>query len=332
MSLAAAFVRVSTGSQDESSQVKDIDQYAREHGITVVKTFRLRGYSASKGTQEPALREAIADMERGHYEMLIVTESSRLDRREDLDAQAEILLAIRSAGGDVISIAEPTFGRSDFSGRVVTLVTQYANAEKSKTVKSMTYRGISMVRDNGAHYGPLPAFWRSKGKRYAKQAECTNPDAVTDIYVRIADGESLSSVGRAYDLYVASVRKVIRFAANHTGVVECSYTHQGVTETWAHAVTPVVDSALWWRANQVLDRNKTQGRGNKGGRPVARPANWLSGVLPVPWLRRETAHPQWSYSGGEPAHPHVAVWRIREAASRVWPFQGDGCGAGHRTG
>jgi hypothetical protein len=38
-------------------------------------------------------------MQRGDYRTLMVTDSSRLDRREDLDAQAEILLAIRSAAG-----------------------------------------------------------------------------------------------------------------------------------------------------------------------------------------------------------------------------------------
>ena len=145
MSSGAAFVRVSTGSQDETSQVKIVNDYAAEHGITVVKTFKLHGYSASHGTQEPALREAVADITRGDYTTLIVTESSRLDRREDLDAQAEILLAIRSAGGDIISIAEPQFGKTDFAGRIVTLVAQHANAEKSKTVKQTTYRGISMI-------------------------------------------------------------------------------------------------------------------------------------------------------------------------------------------
>ena len=111
--------------------------------MTIVKTFKLHGYSASHGTQEPALREAIADIQRGDYSTLIVAESSRLDRREDLDAQAEILLAIRSAGGDIISIAEPQFGKSDFAGCIVTLVAQHANAEKSRTVKQQTYRGIA---------------------------------------------------------------------------------------------------------------------------------------------------------------------------------------------
>jgi hypothetical protein len=232
--------------------------------------------------QEPALLEIIAGMERGDWSVLIVTDSSRIDRREDLDVQAGVLLAIRAAGGDVISITEPNYGRTDFAGRVVTLVAQHANAEKSKTVKNSTYRGISMIRDNSAHHGALPAFWATRGERYRKQAYCDNLEAVADIYGRVAGGESLSSVGRAHDLYPQSVRNVIRFEANHTGVETCSYTHGGITETWSHEVTPVVDSALWWRANKVLTANLGDYRANKGGRPVARPANWISGVLDCP--------------------------------------------------
>ncbi|MFC5186412.1 recombinase family protein [Actinomadura harenae] len=282
MGTAAAFVRVSTGSQDESSQVRVIEAFARDHGIALVKIFRLKGYSASAGMQEPALREAIGDIERGMYATLIVTDSSRLDRREDLDAQAEILLAIRSAGGDVVSVTEPTFGKSDFAGRVVTLVAQHANAEKSQVVKSTTYRGVTMIRDNGAHHGHLPAFWSCRGRRYFKQAYCANPRAVVDIYERVAGGESLSSVARIYDLYPNSIRNLLQFAANHTGVAECSYTYRGATETWTHKVTPVVDSALWWRAHRVLEANRAGSRVNRGGRPVAQPSNWLSGVLGCP--------------------------------------------------
>jgi DNA invertase Pin-like site-specific DNA recombinase len=282
VSLGAGFVRVSTGSQDEKSQIKAITDEAEQRGITIVKWFKLHGYSASKGEQEPALREAIADIARGDYPVLIVTESRSLDRREDLDAQAEILLAIRRAGGDVISLAEPQFGKTDFAGRVVTLVAQHANAEKSRIVKATTYRGSMMIRDNKALRGSVPTFWAVKGVRYAKQAYCANPAAVADIYERVAGGESLSRVGRAYGIYPNSVKNIIRLGANHTGVIECSYTHEGQTETWVHKVTPVVDSPLWWRANNVLDVNVTKDRANKGGRPVASPANWLSGVLDCP--------------------------------------------------
>jgi DNA invertase Pin-like site-specific DNA recombinase len=282
MSLGIGLARVSTGSQDEATQVRDITEGSAKRGITLAKIIRLHGYSASHGTQEPALREIIAGMGRGDWSTLIVTDSSRIDRREDLDAQAEVLLAIRSAGGDVVSITEPGYGKTDFAGRIVTLVAQHANAEKSKTVKNSTYRGISMIRDNKAHHGALPAFWATRGVRYSKQAFCGNAAAVTDIYERVANCESLASIGRVYDLYPNSVKNIVRFAANHTGVIECSYTHEGQTETWAHEVAPVVDSALWWRANKVLAANKTDARGNKGGRPVARPSNWLSGVLDCP--------------------------------------------------
>jgi DNA invertase Pin-like site-specific DNA recombinase len=280
--LGAGFVRVSTGSQDEISQIKIITEESAQRGITIVKWFRLHGYSASHGAQEPALREAIADIQCGDYSALMVTESSRLDRREDLDAQAEILLAIRAAGGDIISIAEPQFGKTDFAGRIVTLVAQHANAEKSKTVKRTTYRGISMIIANNAHHGPLPSFWAVKGERYVKQAYCADPEAVRDIYERVANGESLLSIARSHDLHAASLKNLVRFAANHTGVEECRYTHEGIPETWVHEVTPVVDSPLWWRANKVLAANMADTRKNKGGRPVAQAFNWISGILDCP--------------------------------------------------
>jgi len=66
----AQFVRVSTGSQDEASQIGVLDAEAEQRDIQVVKRFILHGYSASHGTQEPALREAIADIERGDYSVL----------------------------------------------------------------------------------------------------------------------------------------------------------------------------------------------------------------------------------------------------------------------
>jgi DNA invertase Pin-like site-specific DNA recombinase len=278
----AEFIRVSTGSQDETSQEVMLDAEAEQRGIQVVKRFVLHGYSASHGTQEPALREAIAAMERGDYSVLMVTESSRLDRREDLDAQAEILLAVRAAGGEIISVAEPQFGHTDFAGRIVTLVAQHANAEKSKIVKQTTYRGIMMIRDNKAFRGPLPAFWSIRGERYNKQAFCADPAKVADVYERVAKGESLARVGRAHNLYPISVKGLIRFEANHTGVIECHYTYQGAAESWTHTVEPVIESSLWWRANKVLDANLTPARAHKGGRPISQPSNWISGLLDCP--------------------------------------------------
>jgi DNA invertase Pin-like site-specific DNA recombinase len=274
------FIRISTGSQDAQTQERDI--LKASPGAVIIRPDS-KAASASKGEQLDALDAVIAKLRKG--DRVIVTDSSRLDRRENLTSQVETMLAIRKTGAAIVSLAhgEETFANGDDLGSwVTTLVKQNANAEKSRTVKTQTYRGIKMVRDNKAHHGPLPAFWAIKGVRYAKQAYCANPEAVRDIYERVANCESLLSVARSYDLWADSVKSLIRFTANHTGVEECRYTHEGVTETWAHEVTPVVDSPLWWRANKVLAANMTDERGNKGGRPVAQAANWISGILDCP--------------------------------------------------
>ena len=274
------FIRISTGSQDAQTQERDI--LKASPGAVVIRPDT-KAASASKGEQLDVLDAVMARLRAG--DRVIVTDSSRLDRRDNLTSQVETILAIRRTGAVIVSLApgEETFASGDDLGSwVTTLVKQNANAEKSRTVRAQTYRGISMIRDNNAHHGPLPAFWAVRGERYAKQAYCTGPEVVRDIYERVAGGESLLSVGRIYNLYPASIKNLIRFQANHAGVEECRYTHEGVTETWAHEVTPVVESPLWWRANKALEANKTDARKNKGGRPVAQPANWISGILDCP--------------------------------------------------
>jgi DNA invertase Pin-like site-specific DNA recombinase len=274
------FIRISTGSQDAQTQERDI--LKASPGAVIIRPDT-KAASASKGEQLDVLDAVMAKLRMG--DRVIVTDSSRLDRRDNLTSQVETMLAIRKTGAAIVSLApgEETFANGDDLGSwVTTLVKQNANAEKSRTVKTQTYRGISMIRDNNAHHGPLPAFWAAKGERYAKQALCTDPEAVRDIYERVANCESLLSIARSYDLYPASVKNLVRFAANHTGAEECRYTHEGVTETWAHEVTPVVESPLWWRANKVLATNMTDARGNKGGRPVAQAVNWISGILECP--------------------------------------------------
>lgn len=280
---ALAFVRVSTGSQDESTQVRDLLKYAEDNGIRIISQTVLHGYSASAGTQEPALREAIEGIELGRWRLILVTDSSRLDRREDLDAQAEILLAIRQAGGDVISITEPQFGKTDFAGRMATLVAQYGNAEKSRTVKNQTWRGMQAIIANGAMHGQLPVFWETAGERFRKQAVCTDPDAVREVYDEIRNGHSLSGVAREYGTYPQSIRRLVRTDANRTGIFECRYTYQGQTYTWQHTSPsdPPVDSELWHAANRVMGERGAV-MNNLGGRPITQARSWISGLLPCP--------------------------------------------------
>jgi hypothetical protein len=276
------FIRVSTGSQDASSQERDIRAHCDDNGITLldVITTDTRSASASAGEQVDAIDGLIDRLSAG--DLIIVTDSSRLDRREDLDAQMLVLIRIRQAGGDVLSVTEPQFGKTDTMSRAWTVMMQGANAEKSRTVKNQTWRGVQSIIANRGHYGPLPMLWATRGERYGKEAYCTDVATVTAIYEAVADGESLQSVGRRYDVWPQQIKTLIRFEANHTGAIRCSYTYSGETFEWSHTVAPVVESPLWWRANKVLTGNTTASRANKGGRPVASPANWLSGLYDCP--------------------------------------------------
>jgi DNA invertase Pin-like site-specific DNA recombinase len=274
------WVRASTGSQDVRSQERDI---LGAFPSAVIVRPDTKAASASKGKHLDALDAVIAKLRKG--DRVIVTDSSRFDRRDNLTSQVETMLKIRRTGAVIVSLApgEETFANGDDLGSwVTTLVKQNANAEKSRTVKAQTFRGIRMIRDNKAHHGSLPKFWATEGSRHHKQAYCENPAAVTDIYERVANGESLLSIGRAYGVYPFTIKRIIYFAANHTGIIEYSYTHEGQVETWTHKVTPVVDSPLWWRANKILEANKTEARHNKGGRPLKQPTNWIAGVLDCP--------------------------------------------------
>lgn len=280
---ALAFMRVSTGSQDLSTQLTELTKYAAANGVKIVSKVELRGYSASKGEQEPALREVIKGIEQGRWRTVLVTDSSRLDRQEDLDAQAEILLSIRQAGGDVVSITEPNFGNTDFVGRLVTLVAQYGNADKSKKVKDGTWRGVQAIIANEAFMGVLPTFWTAVGVRYRKVATCTDPDAVRKIYTDIANEHSLSSVAREHGTYPNVIRHIIATRANMTGLFECGYTYRGETFKWEHraAGSFVVGSELWHKANRVMGERGAV-MNNLGGRPVSLARSWVSGLLSCP--------------------------------------------------
>lgn len=267
------FKRVSTGSQDDASQERDIKAVSP---CAVMRSADTKAASASKGEHLDAIDRLIAELVPG--DRVLVTDSSRLDRDPDQWAQMRRLIEIKSTGATVVDLSNPSFGSDDKFGVVMTALHQMGNAEKSRVVKDGTWRGVQSIIVNKAFYGGvLPMFWATRGERYSKQAYCTDLTSVTDVYERIADGESISSVARAHDLYPQSIRTLIRFTAHHTGVITCQYTHDGETVTWSHMVEPVVDSPLWWRANKALDA-----RAPKQGRQVEYANNWISGVLDCP--------------------------------------------------
>jgi DNA invertase Pin-like site-specific DNA recombinase len=279
------FIRVSTGSQDSLTQERDI--LARYPGAVIIRPGG-RAASASKGQQLDALDGVIAKLRKG--DRVIVTDSSRLDRRDNLTSQVETMLAIRGTGAIIVSLApgETRFANGDDLGSwVTTLVTQNANAEKSRTVKAQTHRGVKAIFENRGWFGPLPMLWTSHGDTYRKQAVCTDPEAVKAIYESVANGTSMQSIARRYGVWGTTIKKLLRFEGNK-GEATCRYTYNPgrdgeLSYEWTHETAAPVSAALWQQVQDVLKANEDrETRKNRGGNPNYQAKSWLSGVLDCP--------------------------------------------------
>jgi DNA invertase Pin-like site-specific DNA recombinase len=248
------FVRISTGSQDAQTQETTI---LKAYPDAVIVRPDTKAASASRGEHLDALDGLIATLASG--DLVIVTDSSRLDRDPDQWAQMARLVQIKATGASVLDLSNQSFGSDDRLGVVMTALHQMEAADKSRTVKTQTHRGIKQIWENKAHFGSLPRFWGTQGDRYAKQAVCTDPEAVRDIYRRIADREPVMSVARSHGIYSQILRTLVRSEINYTGVIRCRYEVKGMEALeWTHKAEAVVDSALWHRANRALDDNQSR--------------------------------------------------------------------------
>src|SRR5262249_49398399 len=111
------FIRVSTGSQDAQTQERDILTVSPS---AVIIRPNGKAASASKGEQLDALDGVISRLREG--DRVIVTDSSRLDRRDNLTSQIQTVMAIRETGAVIMSLArgEETFASGDDLGSWVT--------------------------------------------------------------------------------------------------------------------------------------------------------------------------------------------------------------------
>lgn len=281
--MIAAWLRKSPGSSDESEQLTEIQAWARRHGHTVSPiVFRMHNVSASKGQQDKQLIKAVEGIERGEYQLVVAVHSSRFDRRDDTDADfmTSLLIRARAANGNFISVREPQWAKTDLLGKIVSAVAEHANAEKSRTIKGHTWNKIRLVIQAKAFHGGIPFGWTLQGDKYAKQAVCVKPDAIADIFSRVANGESRLSVARQYGISMSGLRRILTQPANYTGIFKLEYTDpDGQTHYWDHVSKsePPVSADVYHRVQKII-----QGKANPGGRPVGSLANWLSGLLYCP--------------------------------------------------
>lgn len=243
-------------------------------GYTIIKVIRLHDVSASKGEQEDAMKEVVDDIEQGRYEVLLVDDSSRLDRRDNVHARDLFRAMVGMAGGTIESRTEPLFGKVDVAGQVTTLLAAQGNADYSKKLQEQVGRAIRQVVANKGFHGKKPWGWTTTGDRYHKQLVCELPDDIRAMYAMAVQGKSCADIGRAYELYSETVNSILRNESN-MGRRKCSHTFlDGTKAEWVHLCEAIVTEDTWLQANAALNLKKSQP--STLGR---KPKHQLSGAL-----------------------------------------------------
>ena len=274
---AVRWFRVSSDKQDERNQVKEVDGHCASRGYQVVdKTFRLHDVSASKGEQEPALQEVLADIRAGAYTVVVIAHSSRLDRR-DPDLQQFYALSVRLAGGRIESAREPEFGKASVSGRVVTLLAQDANYQYSKTLAGNVRAAHARIDDGGAFRGAVPWGYATEGPKYAKRLVSTELGRkyIPGIFARVVRGDPLAAVAAWLESEGVPPRgiakestpkgksgqwwpKVIGRMVRNTAYMGYSY-HASESGVILHRCEALVDADVFRDAGEALDGHPKKG-------------------------------------------------------------------------
>ena len=163
------FYRVSSDSQDEQNQIKAVTKHfdarvmSRVASQSGCMTFRRPRVSGQWKQHEQELAEILDEIKAGKYTVVVIANSSRIDRR-DPDLQQLWVIMVRLAGGRIESASEPEFGKSTLLGKIDTVMRQESNYEYAKTISVNVLNAFDRIKDgNGVTGRPIYGF-RTKVK------------------------------------------------------------------------------------------------------------------------------------------------------------------------
>jgi DNA invertase Pin-like site-specific DNA recombinase len=279
---AGRWIRVSTGGQNEGSQIPDIDAWCASHGYEVAETYTLHGKSASKGEQQPMIDAMLADMHAGVIKVLVVWKSDRIERRGPRFV-FNLLWEIQNAGGRVEFVTEPYLNVTGPGQELMLTNMSVLAREESRTKSDRTRINRATIAGNGAFAGRAPWGMVTTGEKYHKGLALTDAGRkyLPEIYNRVADGASLGEVAawlfrqhagcpspgdphicRAW--WERSIGGIIRNPAYRGSY--CG--HDGRELYRLPESERAVDASLWKRANDSLDSRPQRGKANPEGRAM----------------------------------------------------------------
>jgi DNA invertase Pin-like site-specific DNA recombinase len=273
---AGRFFRVSTGAQDEASQVPDVDGWcaAHDYATSDETTYVVHGKSAFHGEHEADVRRAMADMKAGEISVLVVWKSDRIDRQEKLGA---LIKEAESYGGRIEFVTEPELNMlAGLGGRIMTVIKEYVNADESRTKSERIKIKHNALRASGSVVGRAPWGYEilcSVCNRAPEKPRCKDhrklfvPTAegrkwIPRIFQHVINGNSLRDVAAMLDTRGVSTEGGKRWNEGYIGnrLIK-NPVYYGLRRNGGEIeVEDLVSVTTWQAANAALASRVRHGR------------------------------------------------------------------------
>lgn len=211
--IAAQYLRMSTEHQKYSpeNQREYIEQYAKEHGITILHTYDDAGRSGLSLDNRPGLRSLLHDVENGiiTISLILVYDVSRFGRFQDIEEAAHYSWLLKSHGVRIIYCAEPFSEEQTELFMLGLSYSRYGAATYSKNLSDKVFHGQANLVRRGYHQGGMPGYGirrllidehaKAKGQLLPGQRKSLQTDRV--VLIPGPDDE-VKVVNRIYDMFI----------------------------------------------------------------------------------------------------------------------------------
>jgi len=159
---AAQYVRMSDETQQYSidNQKRAIQEYAAQHGFTIVKTYADSGKSGVEAKHRAGLRDLLKDVVGGqaHYKAILVYDISRWGRFPNNDEAAHYEFICASSGVPLHYCAEPFNNDGTASSSILKALKRSMAAEFSRELGEKVFRGKTHIVQLGFWVGGPPGY------------------------------------------------------------------------------------------------------------------------------------------------------------------------------
>lgn len=279
-----AWVRVSSGGQDEENQVPDVERHCAAHGYRIAKRYELNDKSASKGEQQAKIDEFLADMRLGVIKVLVCWHSDRVERR-GAEALLRLLRQTDEAGGIIESVKEPLLGADGMAGETTTAIGAIIAHQYSVHLAEQVGLAHARIRRNNGLIGSAPWGYEIRGDKYSKTLTPTDEGRlyIPQIFDRKIRGDSLRTIAEWLDSESVKPMRGPRWNAGSLYGIIRNMTYAGRRQDEGQKTasgkpsrknkktvmtcTPVVSMDIWRRANEALRDTPRRGPGVRVTRP-----------------------------------------------------------------